>query len=218
MARNESTPTPDSPAPRRSRKTAGAVIEVSLWTVSIVALSLAGWTWADGALYQMRHQDAVATQAIVWRTPSWAVQEIQEIPEGAPIARIEIPRLGLEPVVVAEGSSTEVLRRAVGHLPSSALPAEEGNVVLAGHRDTFFRPLEGVRVGDVIVLEVGEGRKDYYEVEWTEIVEPTAVRVMEETGYPALTLITCYPFRFVGNAPQRFIVRARRLASPGEEV
>jgi sortase A len=203
----------------RRRTSLSGVLEASMWAAALVGLGLAAWMWADGWLYQKTYKNRSLAElpTIVDSERSEAPTSSERpapIADGTPIARIEIPRLGLSPVVVAEGFSDKVLRRAIGHLPTSALPAQAGNVVLAGHRDTFFRPLEGVRVGDLVILESGDGTKHHYEVEWTEVVEPTAVQVVRDAGYPALTLITCYPFRFVGSAPQRFIVRARRVDQP----
>jgi len=126
---------------------------------------------------------------------------------GTPIARLEIPRLGIE-AVVAEGDENAVLRRAIGHLPETALPGEEGNVALAGHRDTFFRGLGEIREGDFVVLDSG-GRRDRYRVSWTDVVDPSRIEVTLPTPTPSLTLITCYPFRWIGPAPLRFVVRAQ---------
>ena len=122
------------------------------------------------------------------------------------VGRIEIPRLGLR-AIVAEGVSAGTLRRAVGHLPGTALPGGDGNVVLAGHRDTFFRPLKDVRPGDAIELTTPEGRYGY-RVEATQVVDPGRIDVLAAQGPPRLTLVTCYPFYLVWSAPDRFIVRA----------
>lgn len=124
------------------------------------------------------------------------------------VGRIEIPRLGLK-AIVAEGVSAGTLRRAVGHLPGTALPGGDGNVVLAAHRDTFFRPLKDVREGDDIELTTPEGRYGY-KVEATQVVDPGRTDLLEAEGPPRLTLVTCYPFYLVGSAPDRFIVRAVR--------
>ncbi|MFW6175702.1 MAG: class D sortase [Acidobacteriota bacterium] len=128
---------------------------------------------------------------------------------GEPVGRLRIPRLALS-VMVAEGADPAVLRRGAGHLPNTALPGRGGNVGIAAHRDRHFRPLKDVTSGDEIVLEtvVGTFR---YQVEWTRIVPPERVDVLHPTDAPALTLVTCYPFYYVGNAPDRFVVRARRL-------
>lgn len=122
-----------------------------------------------------------------------------------------MPRLDIA-AVIAEGTTPRTLRRAVGSLSDSAPPGSAGNVALAAHRDSFFRPLEGVREGDEILVETAV-RVDRYLVEWMQVVEPTRVDVIFDAGYPALTLITCYPFRYLGEAPLRFVVRARRVSS-----
>jgi sortase A len=119
-------------------------------------------------------------------------------------------------VVVAEGTGEEVLRRAAGRLVGGALPGEDGNLVLAGHRDTFFRPLREIEIGDPVVVERASG-VDVYTVEWTRVVGPRQVEVTRDAGYPALTLITCYPFRYIGEAPERFVVRARRTERIAQE-
>lgn len=130
-------------------------------------------------------------------------------PPGGAFGKLAIPRLGLS-VVVAGGTDKRTLRRAVGHIPGTALPGEAGNVGLAGHRDRYFRPLKDVRPDDEITLTTPEGTFRY-RVEWTEVVERTAVHVLDDTAAPALTLVTCYPFYYVGPAPRRFIVRARQV-------
>jgi sortase A len=125
---------------------------------------------------------------------------------GSAIGRLEIPRIGVS-VVVLEGSDTEALRLGVGRLHNSALPGEPGNVVLAGHRDTFFRSLRDIRPGDRISLRTPQGTFAYT-VDWTSVVNPADTAVLRPTANPALTLVTCYPFYYIGSAPQRFIVRA----------
>lgn len=126
------------------------------------------------------------------------------------IGRIEIPRLGVNAIVRA-GSDARTLRLAVGHIPGTAAPGF-GNTGLAAHRDTFFRRLGSIAVGDEIRV-VTPGRTYRYAVEETMIVEPTDVWVLDPTNEPVLTLVTCYPFRFIGSAPQRFIVRAVMTSS-----
>jgi sortase A len=127
------------------------------------------------------------------------------------VGRIEIPRLRLR-AIVAEGVSARTLRLAVGHLPGTALPGDDGNVVLAAHRDTFFRPLQDVRPGDTVAVTTPEGRFEY-RVEDTHVVEPTRTDLLEADKEPTLTLVTCYPFHLIGNAPDRFVVRARQVSS-----
>ena len=125
---------------------------------------------------------------------------------GDVVGRLEIPRLSLS-TVVFEGADQDVLERGAGHVPGSALPGDRGNTVLAAHRDTFFRPLRGIRTGDVVKIHTPR-RDNVYVVESARVVEPNAVDVLNPTPEPALTLITCYPFRYIGSAPERFVVRA----------
>ncbi len=132
---------------------------------------------------------------------------------GAVVGRMEIPRLGLS-AMVFEGSSDSVLRRGIGHLPNSAMPGRPGNVALTGHRDTFFRPLRDVSAHDEIIVTTPQGRYRY-RVESTKIVAPTDLSVLKSAGEPRLTLITCYPFHFIGAAPKRFVVRAYLLPENG---
>ena len=125
------------------------------------------------------------------------------------IGRIDIPRLSLS-VIVIEGTSGTTLRRAVGHIRGTALPGAPGNIGISGHRDTYFRPLRNIRQDDIITLTtvLGEFR---YRVVSTKIVSPSDVAVLRASGNEVLTLVTCYPFFFVGAAPSRFIVRAERI-------
>ena len=132
------------------------------------------------------------------------------------LGKLEIPRLRIS-AIVAEGADLKTLRHAVGHINSTALPGQQGNCALAGHRDTFLRGLGGVR-GDDLIRLVTIGGTHSYRVEWGMVVEPTQVEVLDSTATPSLTLITCYPFEFVGHAPKRFVVRAREVpteAQPG---
>jgi sortase A len=129
--------------------------------------------------------------------------------EGEVIGEIQVPRLGLKAIVV-QGDSPANLKRAVGHLSKSALPGEWGNVALAGHRDTFFRTLRDIRLGDEIKFKTRE-RSFEYLVESIEVVAPTDIRVLESSTGHDLTLLTCFPFHYVGPAPNRFVVRAREV-------
>jgi sortase A len=133
---------------------------------------------------------------------------------GDVIGRVDIPRLRLS-AAVAEGDDDTTLRGAVGHLPDTPLPwHRRGNVALAAHRDGLFRPLEKIRLEDEIrvVTERGEFQ---YRVKKTHIVDPDDVWVIAPTVRPTITLITCYPFSFVGNAPRRFIVQAELVEDIG---
>ena len=130
----------------------------------------------------------------------------------APEAVLRVPRLGVE-APVFEGTSDLAMNRGLGHIAGTALPGQVGNVAVAGHRDGFFRPLKDVRVGDVIEVErAGEGKAtDRYIVQRTAIIAPTETSVLRsQAGVAELTLVTCYPFYFVGAAPKRFVVQAVR--------
>jgi sortase A len=121
--------------------------------------------------------------------------------------------LGIEAPVLA-GTSAAAMNRGVGHIEGSALPGELGNVGIAGHRDGFFRALKDVKVGEVVELErqTSAGMKrDEYKVERISVVQPTDVTVLAATSNATLTLVTCYPFYFVGTAPQRFVVQAKLI-------
>lgn len=187
-------------------------LEAALWLAAATLLGTVAWTLADAALFQ---RSAAARLERAWAAessgvaPTVAAVATGPIASGTPLARLSIPRLGAS-AVVAEGVEEPVLRRALGHLPESARPGESGNIALAGHRDTFFRALEGVEVGDEVLLESGAGR-ERYRVEWAAVVDPAQVTVARDSGYPALTLLTCYPFGYVGDAPYRYVIRARRV-------
>jgi len=138
----------------------------------------------------------------------------KNVPEGSLVGRVEIPDLRLS-AVVFQGTSDSILGRGVGHVDGSALPGQPGNVVLAAHRDTFFRSLRNIRKGDVIRVTTPSGTHAYT-VNSTEVVAPTQTSVMDPTAKPSLTLITCYPFYYVGNAPKRFIVQASQIVAPAQ--
>jgi sortase A len=133
----------------------------------------------------------------------------------APEAVLRVPRLGVE-APVFEGTSDLAMNRGLGHIAGTALPGQAGNVAVAGHRDGFFRPLKDVRVGDVIEVErpgqaTDEKLIDRYIVHSTAIISPDENSVLRsQAGVAELTLVTCYPFYFVGAAPQRFVVQAVR--------
>jgi sortase A len=130
--------------------------------------------------------------------------------DGGLIGRMEIQRLHLSAMVV-EGTDGETLRRGVGHIPGTALPGDDGNVALSAHRDTFFRPLKDLKIKDEIQLSTLNG--DFrYQVEWLRVVEPRDVSVLAPSHENVLTLVTCYPFFYIGAAPKRFIVRARQVS------
>lgn len=142
------------------------------------------------------------------RVIAWQKAHLEPFSE--PLAVLRIPKLRLE-VAVLPGTDDRTLDRALGHIEGTALPGTDGNLGIAGHRDGFFRGLKDIAQGDRIELDTLQGQ-DVFQVERTWIVNPEDVSVLDPTPTRALTLVTCYPFYFVGSAPQRFIVRAVRAA------
>ena len=193
-----------------------------LFGVGLLLLGYCVFVLADSWTFQTRHGrnlDLQSRQA----EPKRDILQPQKDSPAAPVdpppsamaeglvGRLEIARLGLS-VIVAEGIDKLTLRRAVGHIPGTALPGGPGNIGLAGHRDTFFRPLEGVEVDDIITLTTpAPGSHLSYRVISLRVVSPDDVSVLNPTSNEVLTLVTCHPFSFVGPAPNRFIVRAERF-------
>ena len=155
----------------------------------------------DARIYQQsEHPELRRQRANLNANPIW---------QDGSLGRIEIPRLGISALIV-EGTSSTALNRAVGHIEGTGWPGVPGNVGLSAHRDTFFRPLRNIKKGDEINLRHPEA--DFrYQVVSTKVVSPNDVAVLEPDGREILTLVTCYPFYFIGPAPSRFIVRAERV-------
>lgn len=135
---------------------------------------------------------------------------------GSSLGRLEISSVGLA-VMVLEGTGSKTLRRGVGHIPGTALPGERGNIAIAGHRDTFFRPLRNIHKGDEITLTTLQGVYRY-RVDSMQLVEPEDTAALNNSGDATLTLVTCYPFYYVGTAPKRFIVRALGVPDPKDSL
>jgi sortase A len=171
------------------------------FSLGIFALGYAGFVYADSHRYQALEMEKFELSS----RPS----EAHLLAVGDVIGEIQVPRVGLSAIVV-QGDSPANLRRAVGHLSKSALPGEWGNVALAAHRDTFFRPLRDIQVGDEIRFKTPK-RSFQYVVESIEVVAPRDVRVLEPSSGHELTFITCFPFHYVGPAPKRFVVHAREV-------
>jgi sortase A len=145
------------------------------------------------------------------RITAWQVALSQPAPP--PLAVLRIPKIRLE-VPVLPGTDDLTLNRGVGHIDGTALPSADGNAGIAGHRDGFFRGLKDIGVGDAIEIAT-RGSSELYRVERVWIVYPEDVSVLDATPTRSLTLVTCYPFYFVGSAPQRYIVRAVRTGDQG---
>jgi sortase A len=128
--------------------------------------------------------------------------------QGDVLGRIEIPRLGVM-VAILEGTTSRTLRLGVGHIEGTALPGEPGNAAIAGHRDTYFRALKDIRANDEIQIQTATGLS-HYEVDRVQIVAPGDTGILAPSPGSDLTLVTCYPFHFIGAAPERFVVHAHR--------
>lgn len=212
------------------------VLRVVQWLLIAVGVALLG-VWAGFRIHASAGRDAdlrrfaEAREAARGATPSppsrparqlpnelpvdttlWDDKRIAEYREslehdlGPPMAVLRIPAIDLEVAVLA-GTGDLVLNRGVGHIEGTAEPGAAGNVGIAGHRDGYFRGLKDIAAGDAIELETLDGTLSY-EITELLIVDPPDVWVLAPTDTPTLTLVTCYPFYFVGSAPQRFIVRA----------
>ena len=209
---------PLPPHVSRRRRAGGLLrwIERLLLVLGIAALGYYAYAYAETALYQAfenRELDRILSSPPPAATPGSVPVAIPKsrprAVKGAAVGRLEIPRLGVS-AIIRTGSDARTLQLAVGHIPGTAFPGEDGNVGLAGHRDTFFRRLRDIRNDDEIRLTTSDG-VFAYRVERTSVVKPKDVWVLNPTKYPALTLVTCYPFTYIGNAPERFIVRATRM-------
>jgi sortase A len=168
--------------------------------------------WGVVSLHAMRYQreQRAALELMQMAAPA-RVDGTAAPASGEPIGSLDIPRLRVS-AMIAEGDDDATLEVAIGHLPDTALPWHDGNSALAGHRDTFFRSLQHIRVGDELRVSTIHG--DFrYRVRETMVVGPNDVWILDPTDRPTLTLITCYPFSYVGRAPRRFIVKAERITT-----
>jgi sortase A len=179
-----------------------------LFTIGIVALAYVGIALLDARLYQASAKHSLETQIRMVKGP--AVSRFKPtVKEGDILGRIDIPRLGVS-VAVLQGTNSRMLRLGAGHIEGTPLPWEPGNSGIAGHRDTFFRELKDIRQNDEIQLQTANGLLRY-QVDWVKVVPPNDTTVLEpSTPESTLTLVTCYPFYFVGPAPNRFVVHARK--------
>ena len=190
------------------------LVERILLVIAIACLGYYGYVSAETMLYQAQENRALdelllrKTTAPQNAADTAARKTERMVTPGETVGRIEIPRLGVSAIIKA-GIDSRTLQLAVGHIPGTAFPGEGGNVGLAAHRDTFFRRLRDIQSDDEIRVTTPDGSYSY-RVARTDIVEPRDVWVLDPTDHPALTLVTCYPFNYVGSAPQRFIVRAQR--------
>ena len=196
------------------------------FAVGLLALGYAGYALVDARVYQAYEtwrfeqalksvKPAAAGVEPLHPSPLPALAKADRArvesppPKGSLVGRIEISSIGLA-AMIEEGDGGRTLRQAIGHIPGTALPGQQGNVVIAGHRDTFFRPLRNIHKGDEITLTTLHGSYRY-RVDFTEVVGPQDTEVLDNSAGAILTLVTCFPFYFVGPAPKRFIVRAGKM-------
>jgi sortase A len=170
-------------------------------------LSLVVVVTVQAKLYQV-HAKQLLQSEIRSASESNIVRPLAPLKEGDVLGRLDIPRLGVS-VAVLQGTRSRTLRLGAGHIEGTSLPWEAGNSAIAGHRDTFFRALKDIRPNDEIQLQTVTGVL-HYEVDWTRVVDPDDIRALAPANESVITLVTCYPFYFVGFAPQRFIVRAHK--------
>jgi sortase A len=181
----------------------------------LLAAAAAAFVYYAGArIGAVREQEALSRELerSLAASPA-AASAAPRLAARALVGRIEVARIELS-ALAREGVDARTLRGAVGHVPGTALPGERGNAAFAAHRDTFFRPLKDVRAGDEVAIATPSGVHRYV-VTGTRVVEPSDVDVLAPTPDPTLTLVTCYPFDYVGSAPKRFIVTARLRAGGG---
>jgi sortase A len=195
---------------RRSERLCFAFGFVCLgWCAAIAAHVWVFQAYESWAFEQQLGGEPVSVRDFLVHAASFA--EPAAPAEHSIVGQIEIPRIGVRAMIL-EGATRRTLADAVGHIPGTALPGANGNAALAGHRDTFFRSLKDIRPGDTIQVTTLEGSFEY-RVKDCHVVGPRDTSVLEGTAEPALTLVTCYPFHYVGPAPERFIVRATRAGS-----
>jgi len=202
-----------------NRSTIWRIAEWLAWAAGSVALVFTGITYFGGiasarrdvARFEAARDGSVnaagAPNLTLWspkRIHAWQLAIHREGPP--PIAVLRIPRIGLE-VPVLEGTDDSTLDRGAGHIEDTAAPGTDGNAGIAGHRDGFFRALKDVVPGDALELDL-RSSTERYRIERIWIVEPDDVSVLDGTPARSVTLVTCYPFYFIGSAPQRYIVRA----------
>jgi sortase A len=185
-------------------------IEYGLIALGVALLAWCATEMVNAERYQQEQRTALERALSAPKAPT---VEKGALSLGSLIGSLDIPRLRLS-VMVVEGDDDKSLKKGIGHLPDTPLPWQPGNAAFAGHRDTYFRPLERISAGDEIRLTTPRGVFSY-RVREIAIVKPENVSALSWTEGSTLTLITCYPFSFIGNAPKRFVIRAAQVpASP----
>lgn len=180
----------------------------------VLILGYCGFSLLDAKLYQARETRHFQQEIKDFKLPITSRGSVHDVSyhtstENA-LGEIELPRIGITAMIL-EGTNARTLRHAVGHIPGTASPGQPGNVAIAGHRDTFFRALRNVQQDDEITLVTLNGSYRY-RVDSIKVVGPEDTQVLDNSSGDVLTLVTCYPFYFVGPAPRRFVVRAQRIS------
>ncbi|MGA3130384.1 MAG: class D sortase [Terracidiphilus sp.] len=178
-----------------------------LFIAGTLAVSYVALTLLHAKLYQDAAGNALEKQIYAQELHKVGLSQAKA-KEGDVLGRIEIPRLGVK-VAILEGTTSQTLRLGVGHIEGTALPGEPGNIGIAGHRDTYFRALKNIRTNDEIRIQTATGLSRF-EVDSVEIVDPGDTGVLAPSAGSAVTLVTCYPFHFIGAAPKRFVVHAHQ--------
>ena len=204
------------------------VVRYFFLALAVVCLGTYGYAYLERVLYQTyesREFDRAPGRSVpafvvsdgkivpvshVGRSSRQSVSSSRLQPLPALIGRLSVPRLHLS-AMVREGIDQDTLQLAIGHIPATALPGQAGNVGVAGHRDTFFRGLKDLRTEDEIQFSTLSGDFKYV-VESLIVVPPDNVGVLAPSSENVLTLVTCYPFSYIGTAPKRFVVRARQVS------
>ncbi len=182
-------------------------IGLVLLICGVLALSYVGLTLLDAKTYQERAEMNLEKQ-IQGQKAHLAAPPKQAMKKGDVLGRIEIPRIGLS-VAILEGTGWQTLEHGVGHMEGTALPGDPGNVGIAGHRDTYFHRLQDIRAKDEIQIRTAAG-VTRYDVDWIQITDPSDGAIVSPGTESTLTLVTCYPFHYIGSAPERFVVHAHR--------
>lgn len=198
------------------RNTPGMLVANLLIAAGALALGFCMWALLSGALYQRVQKARFAEQRWVEDSGVAQHQAAPDSPLLAParsllaadpriVGQLEIPRIGLD-VMVREGIDDGTLRKAAGHVPSTGLPGQRGDFMVIGHRDTFFRPLRAIESGDVVRMRTPRGQFRYH-IDSVVVVDLEGLRVIQSTAHEGITLITCFPFDYLGPAPRRLVAR-----------
>ena len=182
------------------------LIQALLITIGVICLGIYGFITVQAWRQQAELQSELQKQLVL--PPKTTVKVKPKLGEGDLVGRLEIPRLNVS-VMVMEGTSDRTLRLGAGHIMGTSYPGTPGNSALAAHRDTFFRDIRNIKAQDMVRFTTPHGTIAY-RVSSTNVVDPKDVEVLSPTTDETLTLVTCFPFYYIGPAPKRFIVHATR--------